>query len=236
MKKRVLIVEDEADILDLVTLHLCRAGYETESTTDGEKAIEALKLSGFDILILDWMLPGMSGLEIALRVRSGQGGLKIAKDTPILMLTAKAESDDIVAGLEAGADDYLTKPFETGVMIARVKALLRRAERKGQLQIQAEVRVGSVTLKPELHEAYCSGEKLALTLSEYKLLKALVDQEGRVLTRQQLVSFVQGEGITVTPRTVDTHVFGLRKKLGECSSIIETIRGVGYRVVSDSGY
>lgn len=233
MSSRILVVEDEGEIRELIALHLRRDGREVETASSAEEAFPAIERTRFDLLVLDWMLPGFSGVEIAKTLRRKED----RDDLAILMVTAKAEPQDIVEGLEAGADDYLSKPFEPSVLVARVRALLRRGKRipqaagsKGVSADLSEIRVGGLSLFPESFEAKCNGEPIQLTPSEFKLLIALANNRGRVLTRDSLIEQVQGEGVSVVGRTVDTHVFGLRKKLGECADVIETVRGIGYRV------
>lgn len=236
-KPKVLVVEDEADIHDLLCLHLKREGFEVEGAYNGEDAIRILEQKaaqnqGYDLLILDWMLPGLSGMEIVRSFRKQSA-------TPILMVTARTEQADIIAGLEAGADDYVTKPFELPVLMARARALLRRARQLEDLKQKPDttsrIILGNLVIDLSAHEAQCGQERLQLTLSEFKLLHCLALNQGRVLTRDQLIESVQGEGVTVIDRAIDTHVFGLRKKLGECSDWIETVRGVGYRIRSSEG-
>jgi two-component system phosphate regulon response regulator PhoB len=229
-KKRILWVEDEKDIRELVELHLLRSGHEVVAVGDGEQAIQKIQSEKFDLYLFDWMLPGASGLELVKKLRSLQ------KTEPVLMLTAKAEHADIVEGLEAGADDYVTKPFEATVLIARVRALLRRAA-QGLREVAEPknndiYRLGDVTVNLASYEVKVGPNPLQLTPSEFKLLGALVKNQDRVLTRNQLIELIQGDGVSVVDRTVDTHVFGLRKKLGPSGDLIETVRGVGYRVRS----
>ena len=222
---RVHVVEDEFEIRELMALHLSRQGYHVTESGNSEEAMDKMKSNKFDLLILDWMLPGMSGVEFLDR-------LKTLKLNPrVLMVTAKSEPQDIVFGLEKGADDYLTKPFDPSVFLARVKVLLRR-ESQAQANPQ-HFEWGGLKLNFDAYEVYLDGQQLHLTPSEYKLLATLVQTQGRVLTRDQLIERVQGEGISVTGRTVDTHIFGLRKKLGAWADHIDTIRGIGYRFKSD---
>lgn len=229
----ILVVEDEAEIRELIALHLKRDGHQVYEAATVDAATRPLENEKFDLLVLDWMLPGGSGVELTRSLRRRAP----FKDIPILMVTARAEAKDIVEGLEAGADDYLSKPFEPSVLIARARALLRRStkslkpETENGLQV---VRIGELALYPESFEAKCCGEPILLTPSEFKLLIALSANRGRVLTRDSLIQQVQGDGVSVVGRTVDTHVFGLRKKLGNCADVIETVRGVGYRVSSNS--
>ncbi|MFM8270454.1 MAG: response regulator transcription factor [Pseudomonadota bacterium] len=230
MKNRVLIVEDERDIADLMAIHLKREGIETDIVENGEQAFLELEKKTFDLLILDWMLPGVSGLDICKKVRQSTHSLQTV---PILLVTARAQTSDIVLGLEMGADDYITKPFDLPVFLARVRALLRRAGRVEQSQSENRVQIGRLVLDSERHEVRCQEEVIELTPSEFKLLHAMMKNRGRVLTRERLIDLVQGEGVTVIDRAIDTHIFGLRKKLGNCANLVETIRGVGYRVADN---
>jgi two-component system, OmpR family, phosphate regulon response regulator PhoB len=228
MSVRVLVVEDEKDIADLIGLHLKREGHAVTTVENGEEAIGLLSNAAtepFDLLILDWMLPGLSGLELCKKIRSESQGSSV----PILMVTARAHTSDIVLGLEVGADDYLTKPFELPVFLARVRALLRRSTPASEADAK-EFRLGDLSLDLNTYRVTCGKKELQLTPSEFKLLVALVKSQGRVLTREKLIDLVQGEGVSVVDRAIDTHVFGLRKKLGKCAEVVETIRGVGYRV------
>jgi two-component system phosphate regulon response regulator PhoB len=220
-KSRILTIEDEKDVKDLMLLHLKREGYEAAGVEDGEEALKLLQSQSYDLVILDWMLPGLSGLEICK---------KIQRQFPILMVTARADTSDIVLGLEMGADDYITKPFEISVFLARVRAILRRAQISDDPREQDQIRIGNLVVNLKAHRVLCSSEEVQLTPSEFKLLTALVKNSGRVLSREKLIELVQGQGVVVIDRAIDTHIFGLRKKLGSCADIVETIRGVGYRI------
>lgn len=221
----ILVVEDETEIRELMALHLLRQGYKVRECASAEEAAQELKTKSYPLLILDWMLPGASGIDLLGHVR--QSGSRAS----VLMVTAKTEPDDIVEGLEKGADDYLTKPFEPSVLMARVKALLRRAQMaEARESLPRKVSLGSLTMNFETYELSVDGESQHLTPSEFKLLAAMIQNRGKVMTRDQLIDQIQGEGINVVGRTIDTHVFGLRKKLGSWADNIETIRGVGYRV------
>jgi len=234
-KPRVLVIEDEADVRDLIVLHLKREGFEVTSVDEGEKGVKHFDGTTPDLAVVDWMLPGMSGLDVTKWIHENRKGL------PILMVTARADSADIVRGLESGADDYVTKPFEIPVFLARVRSLLRRAKQGSAVAetgAPKKLRVGDLELNTETYEVAIGAnggkesEKLNLTPSEFKLLKALMLNQGRVLSRDRLIELVQGEGVTVVDRAIDTHVFGLRKKLGTAADFVETIRGVGYRMKS----
>lgn len=226
---QILVVEDEADIRELLSLLILRQGHTVKQCSSGAQALQVLtsELSRpFDLVILDWMLPDLPGIEVLQAIR------KQGSAIPVLMVTAKADPDSIVQGLEAGADDYVTKPFDPAILTARIKALLRRAQEKvpedsGEIDV---LRFGGLSLNLQTYEVRCYDEELHLTPSEFKILSYMAQNQGRVMTREQLITVAQGEGVTVTGRTIDTHVFGLRKKLGPCADWIETIRGVGYRI------
>jgi two-component system, OmpR family, phosphate regulon response regulator PhoB len=236
---KILVVEDEVDIGDLLQTHLTSLGYEVKVISRGDEAltyIQTLKDSEEPphLFILDRMLPGNSGIEICRFLKLYQK----TKYHPILMLTALSRPEDIVEGLDAGADDYITKPFETDIFLARVRALLRRFEiieqSANDLTTSAVITVGKIKIDKDQCKAFVEGKEVELTLSEYKILCAFMEAPGKVLTRNQLVEYIQEGPIHVTDRTIDTHIFGLRKKLGSCSNMIETIRGIGYRVTSDA--
>jgi two-component system phosphate regulon response regulator PhoB len=226
---KILVVEDELEIRELISLLLLRQGHAVQHCDNGKQAFELLKTNPFDLVVLDWMLPQLSGIDFLKSVQ-------IEKiKTPVLMVTAKAEPQDIVQGLESGADDYITKPFQPSVFVARVKALLRRSQGSSEAAKKSdELDFGNLKINLASYEVICCSEKIHLTPSEFKILSTMALNQGRVMTRDQLVEIVQGEGISVTGRTIDTHVFGLRKKLNECSEWIETIRGVGYRIRTEA--
>lgn len=226
----ILVVEDEQEIRELMALHLLRQGFKVKECASAEDAQNEFQKHKFDLVILDWMLPGVSGFDFLSQLK------KSVTPPSVLMVTAKAEPQDIVSGLEGGADDYLTKPFDPGVFMARVRALLRRSKARENppLTDSEKVHLGGLSVNFKTYEVKHDNETLHLTPSEFKLLANLLESQGRVLTRDQLIENIQGEGINVTGRTIDTHVFGLRKKLGAWSDHIETIRGVGYRVKMDT--
>lgn len=231
MADQILVVEDEADIRELLSLLILRQGHTVKQCSSGAQALEVLTSElnrPFDLVILDWMLPDLSGLEVLQAIR------KQGSAIPVLMVTAKADPESIVQGLDAGADDYVTKPFDPVILTARIKALLRRSQEKEKSSDDAAdldlLRFGELSVNLQTYEVYCHDEELHLTPSEFKILSYMAQNQGRVMTRDQLIKVAQGEGVTVTGRTIDTHVFGLRKKLGPCADWIETIRGVGYRI------
>lgn len=224
-KNRILVVEDENDIRDLIVLHLSREGHSVDACSNGNDAIQKIQKEDYELLVLDWMLPEKSGLEITKEIRKKIGHDKLG----ILMVTAKSANSDLITGLESGADDYLVKPFELSVLMARARALLRRTEKKSNL-----LTLGALTINEAAHEATLSGAPISLTPYEFKLLTTLAQNKGRVLTREKLIQEVQGGGVAVVERAIDTHVFGLRKKLGESGDLIETVRGVGYRIAAKS--
>ena len=205
MNNKILIVEDEKDIRDLIIYALEAKGYETISTDDGEKALKMVKENKPDLVILDWMLPSVSGLEICRNIRRD----KNIKNIPIIMLTAKITEDDKILGLDSGADDYVTKPFSTAELASRVKAILRRTERNNSKKLKyADIEMDLIA-----HKIIRNGRKIKLGPKEYKLLKNFLEQPHRVFSRDQLLDRIWGENIYVEPRTVDVHIRRLRKAI-----------------------
>ena len=227
---KVLVVEDEMDVRDLLTLHLKREGYEVVACEDAEDGLSQFKNTQFDLIVLDWMLPKMSGLDFCKALRTQHGST-----VPILILTARADTMDKVIGLEIGADDYLTKPFEIREFVARVRALLRRAPPGGSKASTAhEIIAGPFKLDSAAKRMYLKGDELSLTPNEFKLLSTLMQKAGTTFERGDLIKLIQGPGVAVVDRTIDTTVLGLRKKLGECAEWVETVRGFGYRFRGNS--
>ncbi len=221
---KILIVEDEEDVLELVRYNLEKNGYQTESALNGRKALEKIRSTSLDLILLDLMLPEVDGLEVCRNVK------KDAKtaDIPVIMLTAKGTEADIVAGLEMGADDYITKPFSPRVLMARVKAVLRRKETQPDTD-KRTIRIHEIEIDPGRHKVTIEGRPVQLTTTEFSLLKFLASRPGWVFTRYQIVDAVHGSDYPVTDRSVDVQVVGLRKKMGAAGKYIETVRGVGYR-------
>jgi two-component system, OmpR family, alkaline phosphatase synthesis response regulator PhoP len=223
-KERILVVDDEEDILELIRFHLTREGYQLTLAATGEEALKKAKHETFDLIVLDLMLPGLDGLEVAKALKADAR----TKGVPIVMLTAKGEDADVVSGLEIGADDYITKPFSPRVLTARVKAVLRRRSRAA-LDDTKVITIHELEIHPGRRTVLAGGNALELTYTEFQLLSVLARRPGWVFTRSQIVDSVRGSDYPVTDRSVDVQVVGLRKKLGAYGSYIETVRGVGYR-------
>jgi two-component system alkaline phosphatase synthesis response regulator PhoP len=222
-KTTILVVDDEEDIIELVELNLAREGYQVLGCTTGEKALEIARLKAPALIVLDLMLPGMDGMEVCRRLK---GDPKTAR-IPVVMLTAKGEEADVVAGLEVGADDYVAKPFSGKILTARVRRLLRKAAQPADEQ--SIIQVHDLTIDPSRHEVWAKDAKVDLTRTEFNILRTLAQRPGLVLSRYQIVNSVHGDDYPVTDRAVDVQIVSLRKKLGPCGEYIETVRGVGYR-------
>jgi two-component system phosphate regulon response regulator PhoB len=227
MPRTVLVIDDEPEMLRLLDYNLTRAGYAVLTARDGESGLAAARRHAPDLVILDIMMPGLDGLEVCKRLRQEP----VTAPRPILMLTAKAEEADRVLGLELGADDYLVKPFGMRELLARVKALLRRAE--GGSEPAEILRVGRLVIDSGRRQVTAAGKAVALTTTEFNLLRALAERPGRVKSREDLIGAARGEDAEVVDRTVDVHVAALRRKLGKLGDMIETVRGVGYRLRED---
>ena len=224
-KGTFLVVEDEKDIRELLGYNLKKEGYAVTAVASGEDALsEAVRLLP-DLILLDLMLPGVDGLEVCRRLKASAK----TRDIPIVMLTAKGEETDVVIGLEMGADDYVTKPFSPRILIARIKAVLRRKSR-GDTDGASVLARGDLTIDPVRHEVRIRDQRIDLTATEFGVLHFLARRPGWVFTRQQIVDTVKGEDYAVTERAVDVQMVGLRKKLGDCADYVETVRGIGYRL------
>ena len=223
MSQKIYIVEDEPDIRETLKYNFSNEGFEVFTAPDGEEALSNIKKVLPDVLILDLMLPGLSGLDVCKSIRADDD----IKDMSIIMLTAKGEEIDRVIGFELGADDYVTKPFSVRELILRVKVLLKK--QRESLVENKLVTFGPIRIDLDAHELKINDKEIVLTALEFKLLQHLVKRKGRVQTREQLLGDVWGYSAEVTTRTVDTHIKRLREKLGNTSDYIQTIRGVGYR-------
>jgi two-component system alkaline phosphatase synthesis response regulator PhoP len=223
-KERILVVDDEEDILELVEYNLAKAGYRPSVASTGGDALKAAREQLPDLILLDLMLPGLDGISVCTILKNAPR----TRDIPIVMLTAKGEERDVVRGFEAGADDYVTKPFSPRILLARVQAVLRGRGRGAQ-DDDAPLRAHGLVIHPGRHEVAIDGRPVDLTHTEFRVLHTLARRPGWVFTRSRIVDAVRGEGYPVTDRAVDVQIVGLRKKLGEHGKLIETVRGVGYR-------
>ena len=227
--ERVLVVDDEADIVALVAYHLARAGYRVSTAANGPDGLTAARQERPALVILDLMLPGLSGYEVLTELRGGTA----TKDIPVLMLTARREEPDRIRGLSLGADDYLTKPFAPQELVLRVGAILRRVGAAPRAEGDM-LKIGAIEIDRAEHRVRVNGKDVELTPTEYKLLMTLAERRGRVQGRAHLLESVWDAAPDIQTRTVDMHVQRLRAKLGEAGDVIETVRGFGYRI-SGSG-
>ncbi len=222
-KGTILVIDDEKDLIDLVSYNLEKEGFAVRSAFDGEAGLASAKREVPDLLLVDLMMPGMDGLELCRRLRSDP----LTASIPIIMLTAKSAESDRVVGLELGADDYVTKPFSPRELAARVKAVLRRSSSQGAPP--AVIRRGDLVIDPTRREVCCKGSSIPVTASEFRLLHFLAMHPGQVFSRSELIDGALGRDVSVVDRTIDVHITGLRKKLGDCGEYVETVRGFGYR-------
>ena len=223
-KEKILVVDDEEDILELVRYNLAREGYQVTGTLTGEDALRKVRSESFDLIVLDLMLPGMDGLAFTKTLKNDPR----LRSIPIIMLSAKGEEADIVTGLELGADDYITKPFSPKVMIARVRTALRRHSEEPPDEM-AIVKIHDLEINPGRRSVLANNNPTDLTYTEFQVLLLLAKRPGWVFTRTHIVDSIRGNDYPVTDRSVDVQIVGLRKKLGVYGKYIETVRGVGYR-------
>jgi two-component system alkaline phosphatase synthesis response regulator PhoP len=223
--EHILIVEDEEDIAELLEYNLARQGYQAESVSTGEDGLQLAREAMPDLVLLDLMLPKLSGLDVCRSLKSDPETAKI----PVIMLTAKGEEEDIIAGFDAGADDYVTKPFRPKVLLARVKAVLRRGA-AARLRENDTLELEGISIHAGRHEVHVDGQRVDLTRTEFMILQFLASRPGWVFTRSQIVRAVHGDDYPVTGRSVDVQVAALRRKLGEAGEQIKTVRGVGYKM------
>ena len=223
-KEKILIVEDEEDVVELISYNLTKENYVCDTAFSGSQALDKFRQSPPDLVLLDLMLPEMDGLEVCKELKNNPD----TRQTPIIMVTAKSDEADIVTGLELGADDYITKPFSPKVLIARVRAVLRR-KNKGESDNSAILKVHGIEIDRGRHKVTVEGRETSLTSTEFGLLHFLAARPGWVFTRYQIVDAIHGTDYPVTDRSIDVQVVGLRKKLGSAGKFIETVRGIGYR-------
>lgn len=223
-REHILVVDDEEDLLELIGYNLTKEGYRVTCASSGEEAIQKARTEMPGLVVLDLLLPSIDGLEVCRSLKSDSKTSHI----PIVMLTAKGEEIDEVAGLEVGADDYVTKPFSPRVLLARIKAVLRRKANE-QPDANRTITIEELVIDPIRHEVLLAGQPVSLTFTEFRLLHVLAQRRGRAFARVQIVDAVMGADYPVTERSVDVHVASLRKKLGPMGAKIETVRGVGYR-------
>ena len=221
---KITIIEDEEDIQHLLTYNLEKDGYRVTCFESGEDGLASLVAEPPDLVLLDLMLPGMDGMEVCRRFKQNA----TTRDIPVIIISAKGEESDIIAGLELGADDYLSKPFSPKILLARIRAVLRRKAEPVPDNSTA-IQVDELMLDPRKFTATISGAALELTAGDFRLLHYLASHRGWVFTRYQIVDAIRGEGYVVTERAIDVQVAGLRKKLGDFGHYIQTVRGVGYR-------
>lgn len=238
---KVLIVDDEKPVRELIAYNVAREGFEALEAETAREALDLARAAHPDIVILDLMLPDMNGLDVCRALKADRALAQI----PIIMESAKSDDSDIVAGLELGADDYVTKPFSPKILVARIRSVLRRSEKKGGEPAE-EIAAGNVRIVPKKHEVLVKGEMVALSAAEFSILLFLAEHPGQVFSRQQIISAVKGDGYPVTDRSVDVQILSIRRKIGDSPEkggagagktsrpLIETIRGVGYRLREDA--
>lgn len=219
----ILIVEDEPAIRELLHMTLTANGFQTEEADDGIQALERISTVKPDLVLLDWMLPGLDGLGVLRRLKAAPETAEL----PVILITAKSEESDIVLGLEMGASDYITKPFSNKILVARIRALLRRQTEE---TTDPRIRYGRLTLEPNQRRAVLDGNEFSLTCGEFDLLALLCSRPGHVYTRAQIVARTKGSDYPVTDRAVDVQIVALRRKLGDLGEALQTVRGVGYRM------
>ncbi|OHD14221.1 MAG: DNA-binding response regulator [Spirochaetes bacterium GWB1_48_6] len=223
---KVLVVEDDPDIRELISFNLVREGFEIHPASTGDKGLALALALEPDVILLDVMLPGIDGFEVCRRLK----GKPETKHIPIIMITARSEDADIIAGLEIGADDYITKPFSPKVLSARIRTILRRQSGEGDENSGPLIKIRELILDPTRHAATYEKKTLDLSATEFAILKHLASHPGWVFSRSQIIDAVRGDNYPVTERSVDVQILSLRKKLGEAGSWIETVRGVGYKI------
>ena len=222
-KLKVLVVDDDREIVESIAIFLQADGYLVRKAYNGLEALDIVMTENVHLIILDIMMPELDGIKTLLKVRE-------SKNLPIILLSAKSEDADKLMGFECGADDYVTKPFGMMELVSRIKAVLRRTKKKEEAEV---LKAGPITLNEKKHEVLVDGEHINLTLKEYEMLKRLINNKGIVLTRDRLLEEIWGYDFDGETRTVDVHIRTLRQKLGSAGEVIETVRGVGYRITED---
>ena len=227
--KNILVVEDDLDIRELISFNLANEGHQVFEANDGEVGIDKARNNNPDLILLDLMLPGIQGLDVCRIIKSDQE----TKEIPIIMVTALGQEEDIVKGLETGADDYITKPFSIKVLIARVNAVLKRSIEVGEDKSK-DILINGININTRSREVWVNKNVINdLTFSEFQILYLLAGHPGWVFTRYQIIDKIRGDNYPVTDRSVDFQIVGLRKKLGDAGKLIKTVRGVGYRFTPD---
>jgi two-component system phosphate regulon response regulator PhoB len=224
-KGSVVVIEDEADIREVILYNLSREGYAVTGCANGEEGIDRVRDGSPNLVVLDLMLPKLDGVEVCRRLKADPR----TKNIPVIMVTAKGEESDIVLGLGVGADDFITKPFKTKELVARVSAVLRRGPLRNDIDPTERIVKDGLVIDASRHEVTVDGEPVVFTATEFRLLHYMARHPGRVFTREQLISQVIGDDAIILDRNIDVHIRALRKKIGDRYDLIETIRGVGYR-------
>jgi two-component system phosphate regulon response regulator PhoB len=226
MSSSILIIEDEEDIREILRYNLEREGFRVDSAATGEEGLARTRSRVPDLILLDLMLPGIQGLEVCRRLRKQESTAEVL----LIIVSAKGEEADVVAGLEMGADDFVTKPFSPRELVARVRSVLRRGRGSNGDDGGTSLSVGPLEIDVERHTVTAAGDAVVLTAAEFRLLRALASSPGRVFTRVQLIGRITGGEHHIVERNVDVHIRALRKKLGACGDLIRTVRGVGYKI------
>ncbi len=224
--ERILVIDDEAPILELISWNLEKDGFKVTTCANGEDAIKAVRSAPPDLVLLDLMLPGMSGIDVCRKIKE----TPTTADIPVIMVTARTEDSDEILGLELGADDYITKPFSPKILLARVRTALRRKNRKPVEPEGERTTIHGISIDPVRHEVFSDGNQLFLSVTEFQILEFLAQNPGRVFSRTQIISAVKGSSYPVTERSIDVQILSIRKKLGDAADCVETVRGIGYRM------
>lgn len=226
---KILIVEDDDDIRELIAFNLEMSGYEVIKCDNGDDALQTARERIPDLILLDIMLPGIDGFEVCRRMKK----INSLKDKPVIMLTARTDDEDIITGLETGADDYITKPFRPKILLARVKTALRRkSHTEADESAKVKLNIHGISIDHDKYEVLINGKEIHFSVTEFSILEYLAQNPGFVFSRNQIIDTVKGNGYAVTERSVDVQILGIRKKLGDYGRYIETVRGIGYRMVS----